>query len=119
MLNIKSTTTLSESVEDHSRAEVSVELRNDSGSVSNSLTLNAHADPHTEERRVWLSMRVHNWTTLGDSWSAPAISRGFDLIGQTFSREEAEALVAILSHELKKFEEDDKAHAEAEQAVFI
>lgn len=116
MLNTESKTTLSESVDDHSRAEVSVKLDTDSGYVSNSLSISVHADPNADDRsEVWISMRVHDYTTLGKSWSSPTITRGFDLISQHFSRAEAEALVAVLSHELEKF----KAYDEAEQPVFI
>jgi len=117
MLNTESKTTLSESVDDHSRAEVSVILDTEQGRVSNSLSINTHADPYADSgTEVWISMRVHDHTILGDSWRTPSVSRGFDLIGQHFSRAEAEALVAILSHELKKFQADDEALAELEVA---
>lgn len=107
---------LSEELDDHSHAEVSVILDTENGRVSNSLSINTHADPNAESGlEFWISMRTHDYTTLGNSWSAPSISRGFDIISQHFSRAEAEALVAVLSHELEKF----KAYDEAEQPVFI
>jgi hypothetical protein len=116
MLNTESKTTFSESVDDHSRAEVLVKLSTDSGYVSNSLSISVQADPNADEgSEVWLSMRVHDYAQLGEAWSAPTVSRGFDLVSQSFSRAEAEALYAVLAHELEKF----KAYDEAEQPVFI
>ena len=116
MLEVVSKTTFAESEDDHSRAEVSVKLDTDNGWLNNSLSISVHADPNAEPlSEVWISMRAHNYTSLEDSKGRGSSSRGFDLISQHLSREEAEALLAVLSNELKKF----KVRDEAEQPVFI
>lgn len=109
---------LSEKLDDHSHAEVSVILDTDEARVKNSLSINAHAD--TEDERVWLSIRFHHYSRLGNVWQdEQSNSGGFDLISQNFSRAEIEALAEVLSHELEKFKAYDKEYAEAEQPVFI
>ena len=95
---------LAEKLDDHSRAEVSVILDTDEARVHNSLSINAHAD--TEDERVWLNIRFHNYARLGNIWQdEQSDSVGFDLVGQSFSRAEMEALAEVLAHELKKFAE--------------
>ena len=92
---------LSETVDDHSRAQVCVEATTDEIRVSNTLSMNAHADPETSD--VWLAMRFHSYTSL--DWREPSISRGISILEHRFSREEMESLVEILSHELEKLRE--------------
>lgn len=111
--NTERNITLSESSDDHSRAEVSLKIDTADGFVSNSLTISTHADPYAEEgSEFWISMRVHDFTILGNLWRGPASSRSFDLISQHFSRAEAEALVEVLSHELAKFKAYDEERVE-------
>lgn len=109
-LHTEKKVTLSESAEDFSRAEVSLRLRTEEGFVANTLNISVHAEPNGEDQReVWVSLRVHDYTQLGDLWSSPTVSRGFEILTHSFSRAEAEALVAVLSHELAKFEDYDKS----------
>lgn len=95
---------LSEELDDHSNAEVSVILDTDEARVHNSLSINTHAD--IEDERVWLNIRFHHYSRLGNIWEEEQNnSGGFDLIGHNFSRAEMEALAEVLAHELKKFAE--------------
>jgi hypothetical protein len=115
-MQIEKNIVLSEELDEHSRAEVSMKLNSDNGYLNNSFSVSAHADPHAEDNaEVWLTLRVHDYTAIGNDWNSPRISRAFDLLSQHISRAEAEALVAVLSHELKKFKVAD----EAIQPVFV
>lgn len=99
---------LSEDSESHSFTEIQVSLNSAEGRVSNSLSMNTHAD--TEEGEVWLAMRIHAYASM--DWREPSLSRGISILEHRFSRVEAECLVEILRHELKKFREIDAYNAE-------
>lgn len=99
---------LSEDSESHSHAEINEALTSADARVSNSLSMNTHAD--AEEGEVWLAMRIHAYGNL--DWREPSLSRGISILEHRFSRVEAECLVEILRHELKKFKELDSYDAE-------
>ena len=95
---------LSEEVADHSRAEIREVLRSTDdreAMASTSFSISTHADP--DDQQVWLSIRLHSYASL--EWTSPTLSRGVDLLTQHLSRQEAEALVAVLTHELGKFQD--------------
>lgn len=93
---------LAQELDDHSRAEAVTILDSDEARVHNSLSINAHAD--TEDERVWLNIRFHHYARVGNIWEDESSdSAGFDLVAQSFTRGEMEALVEVLSQELKKY----------------
>ena len=67
----------------------------DWATTSTDIFVNADND----EQTVWINLRQHTYIQLGDT--AP-ISVSNDIVSKHFSRAEAEALLAVLQHELGK-----------------
>jgi hypothetical protein len=80
-----------------STAKVSVHLDADNAWIRNSLEVFASGD--TEEQTVYVNTRRHTYVRLDD---AEAITTNTDVFTHRFTREEAEALVAVLTNELGK-----------------
>jgi hypothetical protein len=83
--------------DDHSTAKIEVGTHESEGYVSNSISINVHADP--SDSQVWISINGHTYARVGHS---EAFSTSTDYLSHHFTEAEARALLALLTHELGK-----------------
>jgi hypothetical protein len=91
---------LSKQADDSSVARVRTEIGGDVGDswVTREVSCFAHAD--TDEQTLWLNVSQHTYASVG---THEPITTNAELVAHRFTREQAEALLQVLQHELAKF----------------
>lgn len=84
--------------EEASTAKVSVEI-GEAGDGWAKSTTEMYVSADKDDQMVWVNIHQHTYASIG---KAEAISTNNVLISKHLTRAEAEALVAVLSHELEK-----------------
>lgn len=83
--------------EEASTAKVAVEI-GEAGDGWAKSTTEIYVSADKDDQQVWINIRQHTYASIGEG----DLSTNSDIVSKHFTRAEAEALLAVLSHELGK-----------------
>ncbi len=95
----KVTLDLIHDLEEASTAKVETEI-GEAGEGWATTTTDLYVNADSSDQMVWVNIRQHTFASVGN---AEPISVSNDIISKHLTRAEAEALLAVLEHEISKF----------------